>query len=314
VDEFVLIRRFFDRRVEDGSVHLGIGDDAALVVPDPDRELICTVDTVVAGVHYPEDLPPFDVGYRAVAVNLSDIAAMGGRPRWMTLALTIPDADTGWLSLFSEGLFTAAAGEGVSLIGGDTTRGPTTAISVQLIGDVAIGKAITRSGARPGDSVYVTGSPGDASAGLELLKSGSDQTDESEYLVGRFVRPMARVAFAASIAGHATAGIDLSDGLYADLGKLLRASGVGARLQIDALPLSAAILAKFEFDRAVMLGLAGGDDYELLFTAPGSDDAELQGLARKHHVQLSCIGRVVTGGETWRRRGQNSDEWSSGTR
>jgi thiamine-monophosphate kinase len=137
VDEFALIRRFFDRPLKDESVHLGIGDDAAVIVPDPDRELVCAVDTIVAGIHYPLDLPPFDVGYRSLAINLSDMAAMGARPRWMTLALTMPNADTGWLSLFAEGLFTAAAEAEVSLVGGDTTRGQAIVVSIHLLGDRA---------------------------------------------------------------------------------------------------------------------------------------------------------------------------------
>lgn len=295
MDEFTLIRRFFDRKVEDAGIRLGIGDDAALIAPEAGRELICTIDTIVAGVHFPEDLPPFDVGYRAVAVNLSDIAAMGGRPRWMTLALTMPKADAGWLSLFSEGLFSAAKTAGVSLIGGDTTRGPATVVSVNLLGDVVPGEAIRRSGAKPGDGVYVTGSPGDAAAGLSILNQGSDQSDESEYLIGRFVRPKARVKIAAAIATNVSAAIDLSDGLYADLQKLLQASGAGARLAIDALPLSAGILAKFEFDQALAFALGGGDDYELLFTAPASSRSGIQALAKKHKVRVSCIGTIVAG-------------------
>jgi thiamine-monophosphate kinase len=295
VDEFALIRRFFDRPTEDGSVRLGIGDDAALVVPDPDRELVCAVDTIVSGTHYPEDLSPFDVGYRAVAVNLSDMAAMGASPRWMTLALTIPESDTGWLSLFAEGLFTAASEAGVSLIGGDTTRGPTTVVSVQIIGDVVPNDAMTRSGAREGDNIFVTGTPGDAAAGLSLLKSGSDQSGESEYLIGRFVRPKARYAFAAAIGKLASAAIDLSDGLYADLDKLVRASDSGAKLQIDALPLSAAILAKFDYEDAIGFALGGGDDYELCFTSPGSNDAEIRSLAKEQQVQITTIGKIIAG-------------------
>jgi thiamine-monophosphate kinase len=295
VDEFALIRRFFDRPLTDDSVRLGVGDDAALVRTDPGLELVCAVDTIVAGTHYPEDLPPFDVGYRAVAVNLSDIAAMGGRPRWMTLALTIPESDAGWLSQFAEGLFTAAAGAGVSLIGGDTTRGPTTVVSIQLLGDVDPALAIKRSGASPGDSIFVTGTPGDAAAGLSLLEDGSDQSEESEYLIGRFVRPTARVAFAASIAEFASAAIDLSDGLYADLQKLLHASKAGAKLELTSLPYSAALLAKDEYEVALEFALGGGDDYELCFTAPQSSDTDLHALARQNQLQITRIGKVVSG-------------------
>ncbi len=295
MDEFALIRKFFDRPLKDESVRLGIGDDAAVIAPDPGRELICAVDTIVAGTHYPDDLPPFDVGYRSVAINLSDIAAMGGRPRWMTLALTIPNADTGWLSLFAEGLFTAAAEANVSLVGGDTTRGQTTVVSVHLLGDVDPHEAITRFGAKPGDSIFVTGTPGDAAAGLSLLESGSDQTGESEYLIGRFVRPQARVAFASSIASLASAAIDLSDGLYADLQKLLNASKAGARLELSLLPLSAEILAKIDYDDAVNFALGGGDDYELCFTASESDEVELHAIAKQNQMQVTRIGKVVSG-------------------
>lgn len=315
MDEFALIRRFFDRPVDDISVRLGIGDDAALIEPEPGRDLICAVDTIVAGTHYPEELSPFDVGYRSVAVNLSDIAAMGGRPRWMTLALTIPKADTGWLSLFAEGLFTAAAEANVSLIGGDTTRGDATVVSVHLLGDVDPAKAMKRSGARPGDSIFVTGTPGDAAAGLSLLQSGSDQTGESEYLIGRFVRPKARVEFGSSIAGMASAAIDVSDGLYADLQKLLSASKAGATLDLSRLPLSAAMLAKFDFDIAVNFALGGGDDYELCFTASRSDDAEIHARAKQNHVLVTRIGDVEVGkGITCVRDGETFEYTDSGYR
>lgn len=297
MDEFALIRRFFDRPLKDESVRFGIGDDAAVVAPESGRELICTVDTIVAGVHYPEALPPFDIGYRSVTVNLSDIAAMGGRPRWMTLALTIPKSDAGWLSLFAEGLFTAAAEANVSLIGGDTTRGPTTVVSVHLLGDVDPNRVIRRSGAAPGDGIFVTGTPGDAAAGLSLLKSGSDQTSESEYLIGRFVRPKARIAFAASVAKLVSAAIDLSDGLYADLQKLLLASRVGAKLELSRLPLSAEILTKFDYDNAANLALGGGDDYELCFTATQQNDAQIHALAKQHQLQVTRIGIVESGAD-----------------
>lgn len=295
MDEFALIRRFFDRPMQDESIRLGIGDDAAIIAPEPGRELICAVDTIVAGTHYPADLPPFDVGYRSVAINLSDIAAMAGRPRWMTLALTLPKADTDWLSLFAEGLFTAAVEANVSLVGGDTTRGEIVVISVHLLGDVDPDKAIKRSGARPGDSIFVTGTPGDAAAGLSLLKSGSDQSSESEYLIGRFVRPTARIAYAMSVARIANAAIDLSDGLYADLEKLLLASNTGAIVELSQLPLSAELLAEFDYDEAVGLALGGGDDYELCFTASQSDDAEVLELAKQHQLPVTRIGKVVSG-------------------
>jgi thiamine-monophosphate kinase len=295
VDEFALIRRFFDRPIKDGSVLLGIGDDGAVIAPDSDRQLICVVDTIVAGVHYPADLSPFDIGYRSVAINLSDMAAMGGRPRWMMLALSMPKTDVGWLSLFAKGLFTAASEYKVSLVGGDTTRGETTVISTQLLGDIDPHNVMKRSGAAPGDSIFVTGTPGDAAAGLSLLISGSDKTSESKYLIERFVRPKARVAFAAAITKLASAAIDLSDGLYADLQKLLTASKVGAKVELTLLPLSAEILAKFYYDKATNFALAGGDDYELCFAAPQSKDAEIHALAKKNQLQVARIGEVISG-------------------
>lgn len=295
MDEFTLIRRYFDRPTEDGSIRLGIGDDGAVVAPDPGRELISVVDTIVAGVHYPHDLPPFDVGYRSVAINLSDIAAMGGRPRWMTLALTMPKADADWLSLFAEGLFTAASEFKVSLVGGDTTRGDITVVSIQLLGDIDPHGVLMRSGAGQGDSIYVTGTPGDAAAGLSLLKGGSDQTEESEYLIGRFVRPQVRVGFAASITKLASAAIDLSDGLYADLQKLLMASKAGAKVELALLPLSAEILAIFNYDEAMSFALGGGDDYELCFAVPQSKVAEIHALAKQNQVQVTRIGEIVPG-------------------
>ncbi|MFQ6006419.1 MAG: thiamine-phosphate kinase [Woeseia sp.] len=295
MDEFALIRRFFDRPPNDDSIRLGIGDDGAVIAPNPDLELISVVDTIVAGIHYPVDLPPFDVGYRSVAINLSDMAAMGGTPRWMTLALSIPKADAGWLSLFAEGLFTAASEFQVSLVGGDTTRGETTVVSVQILGEIDPHAIMKRSGARPGDSIFVTGTPGDAAAGLFLLEGGSDQTIESEYLIGRFVRPSARITFASSIAKLASAGIDMSDGLYSDLQKLITASNAGAQLELSLLPLSAAILATFDYQKAVGFALAGGDDYELCFTAAESGDAEVQALAKKMQLQVTRIGKVISG-------------------
>lgn len=293
MDEFALIRRYFSRPVGDPSVKIGIGDDGAVIAPDPGRELVCVVDTMVAGVHYPSDLSPFDVGYRAVAINLSDMAAMGGRPRWMTLALTVPHAESSWLSLFAEGMFAAAGEADVALVGGDTTRGGTTVVSIQLLGDVDPQGIIRRSGASPGDAILVTGSPGDAAAGLALLQRGSEQTSESEYLIGRFVRPTARVAFASSVAKLASAAIDVSDGLYADLQKLLTASGSGAIVELSSLPLSAEILSEFDYDEAIRFALAGGDDYELCFAAAECNVAEIHALAKKSRVQVTRIGKVT---------------------
>jgi len=283
VDEFELIRRFFLRAGGASGVTVGVGDDGAVLVPEPGRELVAVVDTLVEGVHFPADIRPEDLGYRAVAVNLSDIAAMGARPRWMTLALTIPRADEQWLSGFSAGLG-QAAGE-VALVGGDTTRGDEVVVSVQIIGDVAAGSALLRSGACVGDTVFVTGTLGDAAAGLELIRRGRADT----YLSGRYYRPVARVAFGQSLAGRASAAIDVSDGLAGDLGRLLAASGVGAELDIDRLPVSEALRAAFDGPARRRFTLSGGDDYELVFTARPED------VPASGDLRVTAIGQVVAG-------------------
>jgi thiamine-monophosphate kinase len=296
VDEFDLIRRFFLRE-ESGGVIVGVGDDGAVVAPEPGHHLVVVVDTIIAGVHYPSNLAAADVGYRSLAVNLSDVAAMGGRPRWMTLALTLVEADEYWLADFSNGLFEAADEHAVALIGGDTTRGTQTVISVQLMGDVVSGVALTRSGARPGDAIFVTGTPGDAAGGLSLLQADGKKRDGSDgsYLVHRFSRPSPRVAFGAAIAGIATAAIDVSDGLGTDLAKLLAASNVSGVLDLDLLPLSSQLLQVFDRERAIRFALDGGDDYELCFTAPPADHQRIKALAARQGVTVTLIGEVGDG-------------------
>ncbi len=265
VDEFSLIRRYFDRAIHATGVITGIGDDGAVLATSPGNELVTVVDTLVEGVHFPSGSNPADIGYRAVAVNLSDIAAMGATPRWMTLALSLQTAGEEWLELFSEGMFMAAAEHNVALVGGDTTHASQIVATVQIIGEVEQGRAILRSGARPGDSIYVTGTVGDAAAGLHGLIDGKPVKE----LANRFSRPSARVVYGRSLLGVASAAIDLSDGLYGDLGKLLAASGVGAKVDIGALPISAALADNFTIERQHAFALGGGDDYELCFTASG---------------------------------------------
>ena len=283
MDEFELIEKYFVRADEASGVVIGIGDDGAVLRPDAGRELVTVVDTLVAGVHFPHALEAFDVGYRAVAVNLSDIAAMGARPRWMTLALTLPSADEKWLGGFAEGLHGAAAEHSVALVGGDTTSGPNIVVSVQITGDTMPGAALRRDGARVGDTIYITGTIGDAAAGLESMSAGRPD----EYLLSRFRRPTARVQFGMLLAGRASAAIDVSDGLYGDLQKLLTASRVGASIVLDRLPLSGALKANFDVAAQHHFALSGGDDYELCFTArpedvPGTED-----------LQVTAIGTVT---------------------
>jgi thiamine-monophosphate kinase len=281
VDEFELIRRYFDRKRVVAGVEIGIGDDGAVLDPDPGKHQVQVIDTLVEGVHFPVDTNPADIAYRAVAVNLSDIAAMGAGPRWMTLALTLNDASEPWVKAFACGLFEAADPHELALVGGDTTSGPVVTVTVAITGEVEKGAALLRSGARAGDTIFVTGTTGDASAGLALLQ----KNEANAFLVQRFLRPTARVETGKKLLRKASAAIDLSDGLIGDLRKLLSASGVGGEVDIEKLPLSDALRARFGIDEGRRFALTGGDDYELCFTAPA--DA-VRGIAG-----ITAIGKVT---------------------
>lgn len=295
MDEFELIRQYFTRASAGSGVRVGVGDDGAVMRPEEGRDLVAVVDTLVEGVHYPENLSATDIGYRAVAVNLSDIAAMAGRPRWMTLALTLRVADRHWLADFSKGLFTAADEHGVSLVGGDTTRGEQTVISVQITGDIDPDLVLTRSGAGPGDLIYVSGSPGDAAAGLHLIEKNSLGSESARKLANKFRHPVARIELAQKIAPLASAAIDVSDGLYADLQKLLLASSMSGQIELNTLPLSAEITAQFDSEAARRFSLGGGDDYELCFTLAAENEALLDDAIRGAGVNVTRIGIVDEG-------------------
>lgn len=286
MDEFELIRRFFDRAAQSDGIVVGIGDDGAVVSPVPEKQQVIVIDTLVEGVHFPKNFNPTDIGYRIVAVNLSDVAAMGATPRWMTLALSMPTAREEWLTAFAEGLHMAAAEHSVALIGGDTTSAPQIVTTVQVTAEVAVGKALLRSGAQPGDTIYVTGTVGDAAAGLDGLMHGRPVKE----LVNRFARPSARVAYGQKLGGIASSAIDVSDGLYGDLRKLLFASGVGAEIDLAALPLSDALRENYAAERRLSLALGGGDDYELLFTAAKS-------LPDPGVMPVTAIGKVTAATE-----------------
>lgn len=292
MDEFALIDRYF-RRTVDASVHVGIGDDAAVIEVPAGRLLVAAVDTQVQDVHFPKTLAAADIGYRSLAVNLSDLAAMGAIPKWMTLALSMPVADPAWLEGFSEGLFAAADEHGVSLTGGDTTRSSQTVISVQLLGHVDAQAIMRRDGCDAGHRIFVTGHPGDAAAGLALIQQG----EYEGYLQRRFGRPTARVKFGQVAAAIASAAIDISDGLAADLKRLLAASGCGATIDVQQLPLSQALSDHAGEDEARRLALTGGDDYELCLTASPAAEAALFSAAEQCGVELQCIGiaESVTG-------------------
>lgn len=270
MDEFELIRRYFARDAQASDVIVGIGDDGAVLELAPGIQQVQVIDTMVEGVHFPSDMAAADVGYRVVAVNLSDIAAMGAKPRWMTLALTLADQDESWVDQFAAGLFDAAREYDVELVGGDTTSGKVIVATVHMTGVVEEGAALLRSGANVGDTVFVTGTVGDAAAGLALLRDG----EREDYLQRRFLRPRARVAKGRELIGQASAAIDLSDGLVGDLRKLLDASGVGADIDIECIPTSETLRQRFAAEEALEFALTGGDDYELLFTGPADIDID----------------------------------------
>ena len=295
VDEFAIIRRYFMRDADQHGVIVGIGDDGAILEPTPGLHEVQVIDTLVEGVHFPSNMDARDVGYRVVAVNLSDIAAMGAVPRWMTLALTLWDKDERWIEEFAAGLFEAASEHDVALVGGDTTQGNEVVASIHVTGEVEPGKALLRSGARVGDTVYVSGSTGDAAAGLSLF----EQQREHDYLLRRFLRPTARIELGRRLAGRANGAIDVSDGLVGDLRKMLDASEVGADIDVGKVPLSAALVEAFG-DRAIDFALTGGDDYELCFTADPAAVASIDGI--------TAIGTITTGNElVCRRDGQVVD-------
>ena len=295
--EFELIRRYFSGvGAQRSDVDLGVGDDAALLAVPAGQQLVACVDTLVDGRHFPVGTRADDVGWRALAVNLSDLAAMGATPAWATLALTLPEADEDWLEGFVSGFAVLANAHSVALVGGDTTKGPL-AITVQALGTVPAGQAIRRSGARPGDLVYVTGWPGDAAAGLALLQGRLEgQGANRAALETKFRRPEPRVAFGTRLRGVASACIDVSDGLAADLGQLCTASAVGARIRAAELPLSRAIYALAGEARARDWALGGGDDYELLFTVPPEARGRLAAASGALGAPAChCIGEIVAG-------------------
>lgn len=276
--EFALIERFFrDCGAVRGDVPLGVGDDAALLETPPGTQLVAAVDTLVEGVHFPPGSPPESIGHRALAVNLSDIAAMGARPAWVLLSLTLPRADEAWLSGFAAGLSRLARAHDVALVGGDTTRGPLS-VTIQVLGHVPAGTALLRSGGSAGDVLFVSGTPGDAAAGLALEQGRLrvDSEPAAGYLRDRFRFPEPRLALGERLREFASACIDVSDGLLGDAGKLAAASGCGARLELSALPVSDALLRAVGASRARELALTGGDDYELCFAVPQSRVAALQ--------------------------------------
>ncbi len=294
IGEFDIIARYFTRASGDADVVVGIGDDAAVLAIGGD--VAVTVDTLVAGVHFPDGTAPHLLGYRLMAVNLSDLAAMGANPRWCTLALTLPSADELWLDGFSRGLFELADRFGLSLVGGNLSRGPLT-LTLQLIGNVERANLLTRGGGHVGDDIYVTGTLGDSAAGIALIleRNAAPQDSAAAALKQRFYRPIPRVGAGLALGPLATAAIDVSDGLLADLGHICTASGCGATIDVERVPLSVELLSLFPPQEALALALGGGDDYELCFTAPPSRAEEIEAVLEAAATPVRRIGQLVAG-------------------
>ncbi len=292
--EFELIRRFFTYP-SPGAV-LGVGDDAAIVRAGRGRDLVITTDMLLAGRHFRADADPGRLGHKALAVNLSDIAAMGAVPRWATLALALPRADARWLAAFSRGFMRLARRHGVDLVGGDTTRGPL-AVCVQVVGAVPVGQALRRDGARAGDDVWVSGTLGDAALALECARGRLRLTPrERAPLNARLDTPAPRVGLGVALRGIAHSAIDVSDGLVADLGHICERSKVSAVVEFARVPASAVMRRHLQRPAARTALLAGGDDYELVFTAGRAQRAALLRLARRLRLKLTRIGSIVRRG------------------
>ena len=303
--EFDLITRFFASDAVTPGVAVGIGDDAAVLrVPDG-CDLVAAVDTIVEARHFPTGSDPRSIGHRALAVNLSDMAAMGAQPAWATLALTLPVAEPAWLEGFAAGLMALARRHGVALVGGDTTRGPL-AVSIQILGFVPRGQALLRGGARAGDLLAVTGTLGDAGAGLALVQAGAAAgTAAALELIDRFEYPTPRVEFGIAARGIASAAMDLSDGIAGDLPKFAAASGLAAHVDVDLLPRSAALRAYATAAQSLDLALSAGDDYELLLAVPRARAARLAEAAAERGARLTVIGEFGPGrGVTWSSKGE----------
>jgi thiamine-monophosphate kinase len=294
--EFELIDRYFRApaealRRERGDVLLGIGDDAALLQVPAGMQLVAALDTLVEGRHFPRGTAPASLGHRALAVNLSDLAAMGAEPAWFLLSLTLPEANEAFMEGMAGGLLALAQEHRIALVGGDTTAGPLAA-TVQALGLVPAGAALQRNSAQPGDLLFVSGTTGDAAAGLALEQGRSAaalDAEQQQWLRQRFLFPTPRMALGVALRGLASACIDVSDGLAADAGKLAQASGCGALIEIERLPLSTP-LKQYMGEAAAPMALTGGDDYELCFTVPPSRTGELAARLADVKCRVTQIG------------------------
>lgn len=298
MDEFSLINAYFKRAISPSKtpqIDVGVGDDAAVFRVADGHQCVVSSDLLIEGRHFFADVAPFTLGHKSLAVNLSDLAAMGAQPLGFTLSIGLPRVDTAWLSEFSKGLFALADAFDCPLIGGDTTQSDTIVINITIFGQVPIGQAILRSGAQVGDDVWVTGTLGDAAYALSLIQSAANP-DDSAQVRARLEMPTPRVALGCALreAGLARSMLDVSDGLAGDLLHILRASNVSARVDCDALPLSSVVL-QLPVAQAWQYAVAGGDDYELCFTAPASTQTRTNvcDLAQKFATPITRVGTIT---------------------
>jgi len=293
--EFALIDRYFAGLTPAGDgVTLGIGDDAAVLALPGDQELLATVDTLVSGVHFSPRQAAGDIGFKSLAVSASDIAAMGGMPRWATLALTMPALKEAWLADFARGFAEMANSCGITLVGGDTMRGPLS-VTVPLLGAVTRGRARRRGGAAPGDLIYVSGYPGAAGLALQWLREEAENARPDSYCTARLHRPRPRLALGERLAGLASAAIDVSDGLAPDLGHILKASRAAARVELAQFPQCGELAALADRRQAWRLALSAGDDYELCFTLPPQKRDALVQQVGDLDYPVTCIGTITEG-------------------
>lgn len=292
--EFDLIGRYFvDGGYQRKDVVVGIGDDCAVTTVSPNQQLAITTDTLVGGVHFLADAPARSVAYKAVAVNLSDLAAMGAEPAWISLSLAMSEVDEAWLADFAEGMYDLTRYYSVQLIGGDTVKGPLS-MTITAQGFIPPGNELKRSTARPGDWIFVTGTLGDAAAGLDILTRKLDVADGiRDYLINRHLYPTPRVATGTALRRLASACIDVSDGFLSDLGHILRNSGCGANVQVDRLPISSQLNDTVDEDEAYRYALTGGDDYELIFTVNEEQKGNLETALASTGVKVTCVGQVT---------------------
>lgn len=293
--EFDIINQFFNRKTDNRhDVIKGIGDDCALLTVSNQQLLAVSTDSLVCGTHFLPDIDPAALAYKALMVNLSDLAAMGADPAWLSLALTLEKVDTEWLEHFSDSLYSLLDYYQMQLIGGDTTKGPLS-LTLSVYGFIPQGMQLTRAGAKVGDWIYVTGSLGDSAAGLAILFDQLKVTNELDkhYLVERHLKPQARILMGQGLRGLASAAIDLSDGLLSDLKHILKASGVGAKLNLEDLPISDALERSTTHKQALKWALTGGEDYELCFTVPEIHRGALKSRLDQISVPYTCVGQIT---------------------